>query len=169
MQGLDVIWDRLMSVRQPAAGEGTRVATSSLPGITPLGDTMRVRHFDLAANVVNILEQELLRARGEAEVCGLLGGSLRETGTTEATVVHPLGNLSLRKTSFAVDVEEFCQARDMIEAAGLMPLALYHSHPNGSTRPSSRDKELPWITGLASLIIAWDGEKLLYECYSDAR
>lgn len=129
---------------------------------------MRVRHFDLAANVVSILEQELLRAGGEVEVCGLLGGSLRATGTTEATVVYPLGNLSLRRTSFAIDVEEFCQARDAIEAAGLMSLALYHSYPDGSTIPSFRDRELPWITGLASLIIVWDGEKLLYECSGES-
>lgn len=129
---------------------------------------MRVRHIDLAANVVSTLEQELLRARGEAEVCGLLGGFVRQTGATVATVVHPLANLSLRKDSFAVDVEELCQERDAIEAAGLMSLALYHSHAHGSIRPSFRDKEIPWITDLASLIIAWGGENLLYECYGDA-
>ena len=130
---------------------------------------MRVRHIDLTTNVVSILEEELVRARGEGEVCGLLGGAVRETGEAFASVVHPLVNLSLRTESFAVDVEEFCIKRDEIEAAGLIPVALYHSHPDGSTQPSFRDRELPGITDLASLVIALDGEKVLYECYGDAQ
>ena len=100
-------------------------------------------------------------------MCGLLGGYLQDSDVAVVTVVHPLSNLSLLKESFAVDVEEFCRERDAIEWKGLVPLALYHSHPDGSTAPSFRDRKLPWITDLPSLILAWDGDKLRFECYGD--
>ena len=84
-----------------------------------------------------------------------------------ATVVHPLSNLSLRKNGFAVDVEGFCRERDAIEENGLAAVAVYHSHPDGSTAPSFRDRELPRITDPPSLILARDGDKLRFECYGD--
>lgn len=68
-----------------------------------------------------------------------------------------------------MEVEAFCQERDAIEQKGLVPLALYHSHLDGSNQPSFRDRKLPWITGLPSLIVAWDGRKLRFECYGDQR
>ena len=95
-----------------------------------------------------------------------MGGYLQDSDVAVATAVHPLPNLSLRKDSFAVDVEAFCRERDAIEQKGLVPLALYHSHLDGSTRPSFRDRKLPWITDLPSLILAWDGNKLRFECYA---
>jgi len=113
------------------------------------------------------LEQAVLGAGEEAEVCGILGGYLKDTEEAVATAVHPLLNLSLLKCSFAVDVEEFCRERDAIEDAGLVLLALYHSHPNGSTQTSFRDRELPRITELPLLILAWDEGTLCLQCYGD--
>ena len=81
--------------------------------------------------------------------------------------VYPLSNLSLLKHSFAVDVEEFCRERDAIKQKGFVPLTLYHSHLDGSTHPSFRDRELPRITDLPLLILAWDDGNLRFGCYSD--
>ena len=127
-----------------------------------------LRYLGIMANIVKILEQAALDAGEKAEVCGLLGGYLKETEGAVVTAVHSLSNLSLRKHNFTVDVEEFCRERDAIEAAGLVLLALYHSHPDGSTRPSFRDRKLPWITDLPSLILGWDSNKLRFECYGEA-
>jgi len=46
-------------------------------------------------------------------------------------------------------------------------MALYHSHLAGSTTPSFRDRKLPWITDLPSLILAQDEGKVRFECYGD--
>ena len=121
----------------------------------------------LMSSVTEILEKAVIDAGEESEICGILGGILREPGVAMTTSVRPLSNLSLRKYSFAVDVEEFCRERDAIDAMGLVPLALYHSHLNSSTHPSFRDRELPRITGLPLLILAWEEGKLRFECYRD--
>lgn len=128
----------------------------------------RFAYLYIARNVMNFLEQAVFRAGQRAEVCGLLGGCIAEPRVAVATAVHPLRNLSLRKGTFAVDVEELCRQRDAIQRKGLLPLALYHSHRDGSTQPSFRDRKLPWITDLPSLILAWDGDKLHFDCYGDA-
>ena len=121
----------------------------------------------ISPNVMKNLEQAVLGAGEEAEVCGLLEGYLKDTEAVVVTAVRPLSNLSLLKCSFAVDVEEFCRERDAIEDAGLVLLALYHSHPNGSTQFSFRDRELPRITDLPLLILAWDKGMLRLECWGD--
>ena len=126
-----------------------------------------LRYLGIMVNVVKILEHLAFIAGEEAEICGLLGGYFTDSETAIATTVNTLSNLSLRKHSFAVDVEEFCRERDAMEDAGLVPLALYHSHLDGSTRPSFRDRELPRITGVPLLILAWDEGKLHFECYGD--
>lgn len=128
---------------------------------------VRIRYIYLTANVFDALEHAVLGAGEKVEVCGLLGGYLNDSKTGVVTVVHPLSNLSLHKDSFAIDVEQFCRERDAIENADLMPLALYHSHRHGLTRPSFRDRELPRITELPLLILAWDKDKLQFGCYGD--
>ena len=81
----------------------------------------------MTANVVQLLEQAVLASSQEAEVCGLLGGYLKDAERAVATTVHPLSNLSLRKNSFAVDVEEFCRERDAIFSNHFRRLACDHS------------------------------------------
>ena len=124
-------------------------------------------YLGMTANVVGALKEATISASKGAEVCGLLGGFLRKTGLAVAMAVYPLSNLSLLKHSFAVDAEEFCRERDAIKQKGLVPLALYHSHLDGSTAPSSRDRKLPWITDLPLLILAWNEGELRLECYGD--
>ncbi len=126
-----------------------------------------LRYLVIMVNVVKVLEHLAFSAGEKAEICGLLGGHFTDSETAVATTVNPLSNLSIRKHSFAVDVEDFCRERDTIEDAGLVLLVLYHSHLNGSTRLSFRDRKLPGITGVPLLILAWDEAKLHFECYGD--
>ncbi len=64
-------------------------------------------------------------------------------------------------------MEEFCHIRDAIRSEGMVPVALYHSHLGGSTQPSFRDKKLPSLTGLPSLVLAGNDGQLAYECFED--
>lgn len=84
-----------------------------------------------------------------------------------ATVAHFLPNLSRSRDNFEVDVDEILRSRQAMEVSGLALVAFFHSHPDGSTQPSLRDARLPGISGLASLILATDGRKLLLECYEE--
>jgi proteasome lid subunit RPN8/RPN11 len=126
-----------------------------------------LRYISVIRNVIETLETVILAVGNEAEVCGLLAGVITNAETAVATAVYPLSNLSLRKNSFAVDVEEFCRERDAIEQKGLVPLALYHSHIDGPTTPSFRDRKLPWITDLPLLILSLGDGKLRFGCYDN--
>lgn len=121
----------------------------------------------ITSHAVGILKEVSLESGKYAEVCGVLGGHYTQSAyEAVVTAVYPLVNLSLRNHSFAVDIEEFCRKCDAIVDAGLVPLALYHSHPDGSTTPSYRDMKLPWLTNIPSLILAWNLGKLDFVCYS---
>ena len=120
----------------------------------------------LTIDVDKFLRETILQVGERAEVCGLLGGMREDALRMVATTAYPLTNLSLHKNSFAIDVEELCRARNDIEQIGLMPVALYHSHPDGSTSPSYRDRQLPWITNLPSLIVANTTNGIDMECYN---
>ncbi len=113
----------------------------------------------------NAIVHSISSANDAAEICGLLGGHYKGVDEVVATTIYSLTNLSLRKCSFAVDVEEFCYKREAIQKAGLVPLCIYHSHPNGLTKPSVRDRELVKITEFPLLIISQVEDKLCFECY----
>ena len=127
----------------------------------------RLRCLCLTGQVVAVLESTVHDVQDRREECGLLGGVLTGSDVAVATVVNRLQNISRLSGSFAVSIDEFLRSKEAIEASGLLPLAIFHSHPDGSTRPSLRDTKLPWITSLLSLIIAKGSGKLLMECYAD--
>ena len=124
-----------------------------------------ITYIKLTSELVRILDRSVINAANEKEVCGLLVGLPKGPGAWDVTHVHPLANISLRKDSFAVDVEEFCRDRALLQSRGLTILALYHSHTDGSTRPSIRDLELPRLTGLPSVILAHGDQGLAMECF----
>jgi len=121
----------------------------------------------LTEKVVAVLKRVVHDAQDGREVCGILGGGILKNNMMIATVVNDLSNISELSGCFAIAVDEILRSQSTIEDSGLLSLAIYHSHPSGSTRPSPRDTKLPQITGLLSLILADDGGKLLMECYSD--
>jgi proteasome lid subunit RPN8/RPN11 len=126
----------------------------------------RLRSLSLTKDIIAILDHTVRNA-GDREECGLLGGLLDRQNKGIVTIVHHLTNISRLSSNFAVDIDEFLRSKEVMEASGLVPIALFHTHPNGSTQPSLRDTRLPWITGLLSLIIAGYNDKLLMECYTD--
>ena len=113
----------------------------------------RIRRLILVEEVVSYLERQVSETTG-TEVCGLLTGRHENSGIALAKTVVNLPNLSGRRDSFAIDVERFCHEKSKLEKEGQRLLALYHSHPVGSTRPSFRDLEIAKITRVVSLILA---------------
>ena len=104
--------------------------------------------------VIAELQRIALTIGREQEACGLLAGALIDQLWRHATVVVPLRNLSNLDGSFAISVDEIVRTQAVIGSDGLQPVALFHSHTNGSTRPSHRDARLPWVTSIPSLIVA---------------
>lgn len=125
----------------------------------------RLCYLYLTSDVAALLEQAVLNSGEKKEVCGLLGGIIKDAETAIATVVCPLSNISLRDNSFAVNPDEFRQQQTAVEVIGLSTLATYHSHPGASTKPSFRDMELPRITNLPALILARSEGETRAACY----
>lgn len=78
-----------------------------------------------------------------AEGCGLLGGHRRE-GRLTATTFEPLANILGAADRFAVDPGDFLRGVAALEAQGLTWLGFTHSHPGGTTAPSSTDVAQLW-------------------------
>jgi proteasome lid subunit RPN8/RPN11 len=68
------------------------------------------------------------------EACGLLGGK-----NQEVEIVLPVKNAALSKVRFTMDPKAQLRAMNQIEAEGLEFLAIFHSHPRGSSTPSPTD------------------------------
>jgi proteasome lid subunit RPN8/RPN11 len=130
---------------------------------------MMTRQFGIAGDAVEVLERQLREGARTAEVCGLLAGTIESESLVVARVAMPLRNVSTRGNSFAIDPRVLRRARTALRADGYAVLALYHSHPYGSTRPSSRDLQLPTITGLLAVIVATSDDRVLAACYGDQR
>lgn len=74
-------------------------------------------------------------ASPEAEICGLLLGA--DGCVTE---VRPCANVAPDpRDSFEIDPTALIAAWRAARAGGAGPIGNYHSHPNGSTTPSTRD------------------------------
>lgn len=127
------------------------------------------RKIELTAHVVTRMRQLYDSAPGHTEICGVLGGSISDQETASASEIIPLTNISSAGRSFAVDVDEFIQARNGILENGLVPLLFYHSHPRGSVEPSGRDLKLPSLISLPCLIFTSKQNSLLYKCFGMTR
>ena len=97
---------------------------------------------------------ESLRAAASAvhpnECCGLITG---KHGMIEAIV--PARNVSPHPaTSFEIDPGTLLKTHRDVRADQRQVLGHYHSHPNGSTEPSSRDAARATHNGQLSIIIA---------------
>ena len=91
------------------------------------------------------------------ECCGvLLGRDCGENHQVERVV--PASNIAEddQRTNYQLDWSTLFR---VVRAARLGPqriLGFYHSHPDGSTRPSRRDRQAAWID-YAYLIVSTDG------------
>src|SRR6476660_6884280 len=88
----------------------------------------------------------------EREACGVLAGAIVDERSRVVTAIAHLPSLPALSRSFAISVEGLVTVSADLRASGLQPVALFHTHPSGSARPSDRDARLPRVTGLASLI-----------------
>tara|TARA_R110002072_G_scaffold228234_3_gene385033 strand:- start:1680 stop:2096 length:417 start_codon:yes stop_codon:yes gene_type:complete len=89
---------------------------------------------------------ELLRAaRAEAprEFAAVLGGRVCD-GSADVRRVLRLPNRADDHTSFEVDAVAFARCEHELRKTGDTFLGFAHSHPNGSTAPSVRDREQLW-------------------------
>lgn len=124
-----------------------------------------VRVLRVAGTAHRALVEAALLGDAGREQCGLLSGTV-DGETATARFATPLPNLSSHTRSFAVDVAAI---RDHVAPAGMRRLALYHSHPQGRTEPSFRDLQLPTITGLLAVIVAWRPGAIHASCFTSCR
>lgn len=123
------------------------------------------RCLSLATSVTESLEQQVAHAGTDREICGLLGGARRADGTVLATAARPLRNRAVRRREFEISIADLRLGQQALLEAGLQPLALYHSHPSGSVRPSFRDLLLPEVLELPLLILGRQGQRMHAACY----
>jgi proteasome lid subunit RPN8/RPN11 len=100
-----------------------------------------------------VLEAVTARAREALpmEAVGLLGG--RPDG--RATLVLPLPNLAGAR-AFLADPYAQYQAEQALQQQGLVPLAVYHSHPGGGVELSEADRHFARAIPLVQVVIALD-------------
>lgn len=113
------------------------------------------------------------------ECCGFILGEVR-AGLRNVVLLIPTYNdreASAQSNRFAIDPMEFLKAERTAQREKLMLLGFYHSHPNGSARPSAFDLEhaWPWYSyvivsvrdGIAEQITSWtlnkDGSQFTQE------
>jgi len=123
------------------------------------------RRIGLTPTVCRALERAVNQAGSQAEVCGILTGTATDSRTAIAHAVVPLPNISQRPLSFEIDTDVFAQERARLHHTGHTVLALYHSHPSGSTQPSTRDLEIPKIAPVLSMILARNENRMHAACY----
>lgn len=97
-----------------------------------------------------------LRAHAAAEhpreCCGILAG---RDGTVSLRL--PIRNDAASPTAYYTNTRDLLDAQKTIRAAGLVELAIYHSHPNGEAVPSQTDLERnTWGESVAHVIIGMD-------------
>lgn len=87
----------------------------------------------------------------EVEVCGLLFGNSREA----ITEIQSCKNVAAHPAdSFEIDPVALIAAHKSERGGGPSLIGFYHSHPNGSGRPSFRDGEAAWGNDRIWLIVS---------------
>ncbi len=90
------------------------------------------------------------RREPDRECCGVLAG---RDGVIEK--VLPATNAAAKPQSeYEIAMEELFRLMREMRAAGLELLGIYHSHPRGENKPSSRDVELASYPDAAYFIVS---------------
>jgi proteasome lid subunit RPN8/RPN11 len=87
------------------------------------------------------LRVRILREAASAfprECCGLLEGR-RGDGLFVVQALHPARNLSSQADRFEIDPRDHVGAAKKARANGAAIIGCYHSHPDGTPKPSARD------------------------------
>ena len=95
------------------------------------------------------------RAAFPRECCGLIEGTY-EGERVHAGVLHPTANFSAAPDSFEIDPSAHIRLLRMLRGTGRTIVGCYHSHPNGRSEPSERDRAGGGEEGFVWLIAALD-------------
>ncbi|MDP6705142.1 MAG: M67 family metallopeptidase [Alphaproteobacteria bacterium] len=89
------------------------------------------------------------------EACGLIVGRNRDGAAVEVTRIEASRNLAAEPArSFEIDFGQRLALQRLLRGSGEEIVGLYHSHPDGSARPSAADLERAWEEGLVWVIVA---------------
>lgn len=91
------------------------------------------------------------------EICGVLGGTYDEDGSTVSRVERAENVADAPRTRYYMDPAEQLERIDAIEDAGDDVVGFYHSHPAGPTRPSETDAARATWPDRSYVIVALDG------------
>jgi len=93
------------------------------------------------------------------EACGLLIGRRTRAGIEVCQVAEARNVSADRRTRYEIDPVAYIDADDRACAAGLDIVGIWHSHPDGSARPSERDRAEAW-EGWSYVIVCVHGERV---------
>lgn len=88
------------------------------------------------------------------EACGLLGGTITESGEKEVKEIYLLTNTDHSNEHFSLDPKEQLEAVKDMRRNGLLPLGNWHSHPESPSRPSEEDKRLAYDKTASYMILS---------------
>jgi proteasome lid subunit RPN8/RPN11 len=127
-----------------------------------------VRRLFLSTADRNELVREAAAASPE-ECCGILLGRRADAESKVVEEVRPVPNTSGtdRRNSYAIDSLAVLAARERGRALGRDVVGFYHSHPDGSLRPSRRDRTEAW-PGASYIIVSPRGGLTCWECGTEA-
>ncbi len=101
--------------------------------------------------LADIFEQMVAQAKAQApvEACGILAGR-----DNKVEKFYEMTNVNNSSAHFMMEPkEQFAVAKNM-RAAGLEPLAIYHSHPATPARPSAEDIRLAFMPDVTHVILS---------------
>jgi proteasome lid subunit RPN8/RPN11 len=116
---------------------------------------------DSAAYKVRIKQsdREAIAAYGKNglpnEVCGLIAGRIEEEERVKIVEkVYFTANVDASREHFSIDPREQLLAVKDMRANGLVPLGIFHSHPETPARPSAEDILLAYDPSASYLILS---------------
>lgn len=112
----------------------------------------------LSAEARRTLGLAVARAR-HREACGLCLGTVRGTRLHVAAVCVTRNN-SASPTAFSIDAGEWNRGSRLARTLGLAPVAVFHSHPDGSIALSDADRRGLTRSSLPWLVVASHGGRL---------
>jgi proteasome lid subunit RPN8/RPN11 len=116
------------------------------------------RHGSLSAAAIATMYREAERGY-PLEVCGLLVGTLSDTGW-QVTDVRPVANLNEERAAdrFQLDPAGYQAVDRELRGTGLEIIGVYHSHPDCPARPSPTDLGSAWPELLYPIISIHEGK-----------
>ena len=88
------------------------------------------------------------------EACGLIAGTIDESGDKQIEWVYLLENTDHSNEHFTLSPQEQLAAVKDMREKGIAPLGNWHSHPESPSRPSDEDKRLAYDRSASYMILS---------------